>query len=213
MTRYVLLTLSKLVAPSMPFVAEAVYQKMKTQDGVDSVHLEKWPVVNESVIDVHTLELMDAVREVVTLGLEERNKVGIKVRQPLKTLRVKDTRLQGEEAFQMLIKDELNVKEVLITPELNKTIELDTAITAELKEEGNVRELIRAIQEKRKEEGLMPQDIIVVSINADPLMAEALSKSLWQDEVRKVVNAKEVVVGRGELAEGLFDLRIAKVED
>ena len=212
-TRYVLLTLSKLVAPSMPFVAEAVYQKMKTQDGVDSVHLEKWPVVNESVIDVHTLELMDAVREVVTLGLEERNKVGIKVRQPLKTLRVKDTRLQGEEAFQMLIKDELNVKEVLITPELNKTIELDTAITAELKEEGNVRELIRAIQEKRKEEGLMPQDIIVVSINADPLMAEALSKSLWQDEVRKVVNAKEVVVGRGELAEGLFDLRIAKVED
>jgi isoleucyl-tRNA synthetase len=210
-TRYVLLELSKLMAPSMPFVAEYVYQKMKTDDGSESVHLEKWPVINEAKIASRALELMRVVREVISSGLEERNKINIKVRQPLRQVLVKDTRLEGEAAYIELVKEELNVKEVVMNPELSVAVELDTTITPELKEEGDVRELIRAIQEKRKEANLVPTDSIVVSVTASSLFTAVLSKSLWQDEIKRIVNAKEFVLGGGELAEGTFELRVEKM--
>ena len=90
-TRYVLLTLSKLVAPVMPFIAESIYRGVC--DEKESVHLEAWP--EGGTVNAKMLVDMTTVREVVSLALEQRSRTGIKVRQPLQKLTIRD----GEAIF------------------------------------------------------------------------------------------------------------------
>ncbi len=78
-TRLVLIELSKLLAPFMPFIAEEIY--LKLNGGIESVHLENWP--DQGKIDIDLLENMKVVREIASLGLEARSKAKINVRQPL----------------------------------------------------------------------------------------------------------------------------------
>ncbi len=75
------------------------------------------------------------------------------MRQPLSKLEIK-TVLAPE--YLEIIKDELNVKEVIVNSALTEEIKLDTNLTPELLEEGKVRDAIRAVQEWRKEQGLKP---------------------------------------------------------
>ncbi len=166
-TRHVLLTLSKLVAPVMPFIAETIYRGAGGEK--ESVHLETWPKTEQKGgdMDARLLQDMKTVRDVVSLGLEARSNAGIKVRQPLGKLTVRD----GEAIFQnpdliALIKDEINVKEVVRDATQSEPVLLDTTITEPLKQEGMARELIRGIQELRKTEGLVPNDRIALVIRA-----------------------------------------------
>jgi isoleucyl-tRNA synthetase len=155
---YVLKTVSKLIAPFAPFAAEDLYQKLRTQDDVQSVHLEDWPYEESffsrgksvSPIVAH----MGEVRRLVSLALEARSRASIKIRQPLQKLSVKNLKL-GEE-YRELVKDEVNVKEVVADANIESEVLLDTALNPELIEEGQVREIIRSIQERRKEKGLKP---------------------------------------------------------
>ena len=106
---------------------------------------------------------MKKVRRVVSLGLEERAKAGIKVRQPLNKLKVKSEKLKDE--YIILIKDEVNVKEVSFEEKTANEVELDTEITPELKEEGDLREIIRQIQDLRKKEGLKKWVVILSGLS------------------------------------------------
>ena len=153
-TKYVFKELAKLIAPIMPFIAEEIYQKVKNNDGVLSVHLEEWPKGGK--IDEKVLESMEKTRKIVSTALEARSKANIKVRQPLGELKIKNSEL-GEE-FIELVRDELNVKKVTVDKNLSVEIELDLQITPELEEEGRLRDVIRSIQELRKEKGLKPSD-------------------------------------------------------
>ncbi len=146
---HVLKTVSKLIAPFAPFYAEDLYQKLRTEADPESVHLEAWPKSRR--VDDKLIKNMQKTREIVSEALEARSKSNIKVRQPLASLGVK---LDG--AYLDLIKDEVNVKEVL--DKNIEGVELDTNITEELAEEGKVRDIIRAIQEMRKEKNLKPSD-------------------------------------------------------
>ena len=87
---------------------------------------------------------MKEVRRLVSLGLEKRSAAGIKVRQPLASLKIKDIRSDVRESEDMIqiIRDELNVKTVEFNDALTEEIVLDTVITGDLKEEGQSRELI-----------------------------------------------------------------------
>ena len=111
---------------------------------------------------------MAEVRRVVSLGLEKRSSAGLKVRQPLGTLATKS---KVAVAFgKGLILDEVNVKNVVFDPTLSEDVVLDTTITPELKEEGELREVVRAIQDMRKKAGLSPHDdavLIVDSVHED----------------------------------------------
>lgn len=156
----VLVTLAKVLAPFIPFLAEEIYQalisggKLKI-DG--SVHLADWPEVRtRKVLDQELLKQIALVRKICELGHAARKEAKIKVRQPLQSIKVKtksELNLSGE--LVQLIKEELNVKEVLFEKKAKQKeeimVELDTKITAELKAEGEDRELIRQIQELRKE--------------------------------------------------------------
>ncbi|PIQ66705.1 MAG: isoleucine--tRNA ligase [Candidatus Zambryskibacteria bacterium CG11_big_fil_rev_8_21_14_0_20_42_18] len=152
---FVLKEISKLVAPLTPLVAEDLYQKLRTDNDVESVHLEDWPEAQK--INARIIENMVEVRKIVSIALEARSKANIKVRQPLSELKIRNNNLSEE--FLGLIKEELNVKKVTIDKNLKEEVWLNTTLTPELEEEGLVREEIRAIQDMRKENGLKPSDV------------------------------------------------------
>lgn len=112
----VLLTLSKLVAPLTPFVGEIVYQQLRnySTDSLQSVHLESYPQplgYADSQLDA----LMNHVRELVQLGLELRNSVGVKVRHPLPEFLVWSSTENTAAALQKFgeeLQRELNVKKI-----------------------------------------------------------------------------------------------------
>ncbi len=112
----VLVTLSELLAPYTPFMAESIYRNLVPafyKDAPESVHLCSFPVADESRIDEDLERRMEDVLDVVALGRACRNASGLKNRQPLKKLYVfaeREFDLSGD--MLAIAKDELNVKEV-----------------------------------------------------------------------------------------------------
>ena len=192
--RYTLRILALVMAPVMPFYAEYLWLAVKEEGDAESVHLGKWP--EEDQVDEGLIVLMMAARFVVTQGLEARAKANIKVRQPLTPLKLPPEVLKLAtnvlEPLHDLIKDELNVKEIIIDDSVKAgEIRLDTTLTLELIAEGNVRELMRAVQGKRKTEGLAPQDVIVLTVSASESGQAAIETH--RDLLTKTVGASELV--------------------
>lgn len=188
-TRFVFKEFSTLIAPIMSFIAEEIYLKVREKDEPESVHLASWPEIKKSFLsslissDKNILKDMEETRRVVSLALEARMKANIKVRQPLAKLEIK-TQLPSE--YLEIIKDELNVKEVVTNPSLETEVKLDTTLTPELEEEGKVRDIIRAIQEWRKEQDLKPGDKARYQI---PVGEEELFRK-FASEIQKVTNVE-----------------------
>ncbi len=169
--RYVLREFAKVAAPFTPFIAEYVYRRVREDAEPESVHLCGWPSAGRERRS-SLLADMAAVRDVVSRGLEARTRSSIKVRQPLASITLKDTTLRGKAEYLSLIQDELNVKEVLFDPAQEEAIVLDTTMTPELREEGDVRELVRLIQDLRKEANLSPKDKAVLVYSGDRALLE-----------------------------------------
>src|SRR5699024_3016982 len=109
----VLVTLSKIAAPYIPFMTESIYQNLVAgivPGAPESVHLCDFPAADESLIDAKLESEMDEAAAAMQLGRACRNAANIKVRQALGTLYVKGAAL--DERFAALIRDELNVEEV-----------------------------------------------------------------------------------------------------
>ncbi|MHA1234859.1 MAG: isoleucine--tRNA ligase, partial [Promethearchaeota archaeon] len=142
---YVLYNLSKILAPITPFISEMIYQKMREKNLVkyESVHLDLWPDFDHSLSFPNLSAKMNLTKEIVQKSLELREKGKLPLRQPLKKITLKGISL--EEEFLEVVKEALNVKEVVIVDEdiTELTVELDTEITKELKLEGIARNLIR----------------------------------------------------------------------
>ncbi len=185
-TKYILQEIAKTMAPFTPFIAEEIWQKFGNSE---SVHLENYPV--EKSVDQGVIEKMEQVRVLVTLGFDARQKVNIKVRQPLAKLTVAKHELESE--YLEILKDELNVKDVVIDKALEQgNVILDIVITEELKNEGDMRELSRTIQEMRKNANLMPSDRVVVSLaETEP----DWFASVLGDEMMRAVGAEKIVWG------------------
>ncbi|HEX9608782.1 MAG TPA: class I tRNA ligase family protein, partial [Candidatus Paceibacterota bacterium] len=164
---HVLLTLSKLIAPIMPFLAEYMYRGLSAEE--ESVHLSLWPSTRaHRKSDEEMLVSMKRTRELVSFALEERTRACVRVRQPLRKLALKDKTLEKEEAFLALLRDEVNVKEIVFDPIIEGEVMLDTTITPELKEEGTFRELVRHVQDLRKAAKLEPKEMAVLSVSTSP---------------------------------------------
>ncbi len=188
---YVLLQISKIAAPFIPFVSEALYQslrkKMEGYEFKDSVHLEDWPKggkVNEELE-----KKMRMVREAASTALSIREEAGIKVKQPLAELAIAKGELEGEDELLNLLKEEVNVKRVRVDKGLKESV-LDMEITSELREEGRFRELVRMIQKGRQDAGLGPRDRISLGVegnkDAERLVsgnAERLKREVRADEI------------------------------
>ena len=123
-----LVTVSQLVAPIMPFLADAMYRNLVVSLNADaprSVHLTDFPLADESLIDPELSRAMAAVLDVVKLGRAARSEANIKVRQPLPAILVHTPDPADAEAVVRLkdqILDELNVKDVRAITELGNVL-------------------------------------------------------------------------------------------
>jgi isoleucyl-tRNA synthetase len=176
----------------------------RDHSAADSIHLKSWPTAGK--IDSQLLQNMKRARIIASQGLEARMAAKINVRQPLQMLKVKEPIGSLGQEFISIISDEVNVKVVTfgtssgrakdaaprngegtlvaktdakreITPEMVSNVELDTNITPSLKEEGTVRELIRAIQDLRKEKGLTINDRATLIIEIDNVGRKFVEKN------------------------------------
>ena len=164
----VLSTLSKMLMPFTPFIAEEIYGNLTGK----SVQLADWPVTVQSGVlkdkkDGKTLENMAYVREIAERGHSARKEANLAVRQPLNKITVFDNKDELHKEYLQLLKDELNVKEVKWSTKKSQTklkVELDKKITPKLKEEGKARELLRNIQKERRNIGVeLTQTVNVTS--------------------------------------------------
>ena len=151
----------------MPFFAEHLFQAVREEEDEESVHLAMWPEVSVRTgflarlfgganKDKQLLDAMQTARAIVTKALEAREQAKIKVRQPLTRLSIPRGSIKGPnaEAIRIVVADEVNVKE-FVEADVSDT-HIDTNITEDLREEGLVRDTIRAIQAFRKDSGLKP---------------------------------------------------------
>jgi len=183
--RYALKSLAQVMAPAMPFYAEYLWQAVKEENEAESVHLSAWPVGGES--DTNLMEEMKQVRQVASVSLDERRKLQVNVRQPLASLTIGVSLL---ESLQDILKDEVNVKTVSVKEELGNTVLLDANLTPELKREGDAREFIRGVQERRKAEGFSPQDRIDLIVETSDEGKEILEAH--QEAITKTVGAVSI---------------------
>ena len=179
----------------MPFFAEEMYQQLKLDTMPESVHLCAWPELKgEGQTDLELESKMDEVRSIVTLALAERSAKAIKVKQPLKSIKIKNQKSKIKDSKELLdlIKDEANIKEVIFDAKIKGEIELDTNITEELKEEGLVREVIRHVQDMRKSMGLKPVDKISLFLSGDSKLNKAIEGG--KEFVLRETRAKEIYI-------------------
>ena len=190
--RFVLTELSKCVAPIAPFYAEHLFMEMKKHHPhrtflPESVHLTKW--VKKMPCNEKSIKKIDIVRQIASLVHEQRSEAGIKVRQPLARVTVKQM-LDSEQKD--LISAEVNVKEVLVNEGAQQAVALNTQMTEELRAEGFVREYIRNIQKTRKEKGLSPSDTLSTLRIHVPIERKSYLQQ-FEEKIRKEVQAESIV--------------------
>ncbi len=116
-TYEVLVGICKIIAPFVPFISEELYRNLT---GEESVHLALYPEVNDMLINKEIEDRMDLVRNLVGLGRASRESAKIKVRQPLREVLIDGKYEEKISDLIPLIKEELNVKEVIFENDLSQ---------------------------------------------------------------------------------------------
>jgi isoleucyl-tRNA synthetase len=205
----VLVQLSQLLAPFMPFLSETIYGNLAAgKAGMpESVHLCDWPTAPSEWVDEELRHEMATVRRLVATGLAARNAAGIKVRQPLRGVQIADRPLRPE--LENILLEELNIKSATYNGE-GGSLTLDTEINEELKLEGLARDLVRKIQELRKQSGFSVEDRIQLYYEGDGALVQVLER--WRDFIATEVLAKSIARGLAPDGASAITLRIEQHE-
>ncbi len=207
---YILTQTCKVIAPIAPFISEEIYKRLVADiysKKPESVHLCDYPkqltfTTNEGKL----LKDMQKVRDLASLGQAARVEAGIKVRQVLATLKIKDSKLK--KWMEDLLKDELNVEKIEVVKSIKKfkgwniqsnadhKVALDTNLTEDLKKKGLVREIVRAIQDGRKKMGYRQEDRVEVTIETDNDGIQKVIESKNSD-ICDQTNSKVIKLGKG----------------
>ena len=186
-TTYEVLTgLCKLCSPIIPYTTEEMYQKLT---GKESVHLEDFPVCDESLIDLHIESRMDLVRSLISIGRYVREETKIKVRQPLSEALLDGKNKDLISDLVPLIEEELNIKEIKFVENLNEYMNL--SVKPNFKEVGKV---------------------------FGPLIKEFGSKleELSSEDIEKLQNDSSITMNIGgeekEITSNMVDIRISSKE-
>lgn len=180
-TYYILLTLCKLLAPFTPFISEIIYSNLTRET---SVHLADWPqpfkITNDSIVGE-----MEMARNVVETAHAKRREKQISVKQPLMSF--SSTSEAVSKNVEDLIKDEINVKKIVWKAKTNK---FDTKVTRELEDELYVRDLVRKIQDRRKEMGLNLTQRVEVRIETLPVNKKLVNWMMKKAQISKLGKGK-----------------------
>ncbi len=163
--RTVLNTFAKMLAPFMPMLAEVIYQEISgaflgKADRL-SVHLEDWP--EAGAVDANVLEKMGEARAIVSRVLDQREAGGRAIKQALGSMTIWTPSGDISPEYLAVILDEVNVKSATVEKGELK-VELDITLTPELIREGLAREVIRKVNQLRKDSGLTIEDRIALKI-------------------------------------------------
>jgi len=189
-----LVTLSRLLAPLTPFIAEEIYQNLvcSVDPGAkESVHLTDFPAVDEAKINDELNEEVELAMRISSLGRAARAKAGIKVRQPLSNMVVKVESEEEEKALNRLANDilaEVNVKEMALSPkefpsnmpgyslagDAKYQVALNTQLTPELFGEGVSREIVRRLQNMRRTANFDVADYIITYYQAEDQLKQVM---------------------------------------
>lgn len=189
--RHVLLSLVTMMAPFTPFFSEGLYAELRGPK--ESVHLDAWPEGDKKVINKKTIDSMKAAREFAAAGLAARAEAGIKVRQPLASMKIP---LSIGKEFEKIVADEVNVKKIIVDPAVKTAagnIALDIVITAELRDEGTLRDIVRMFQELRQKAELSPKDKVVAMLMLPLSIKNVISKN--ETVFKSEVGAKGIEYG------------------
>ena len=181
-----LVELSKLMAPFTPFMAEEMYRNLT---GEESVHLAKWPSMNKEFLVDELMEEMKYVRLLTNYGLKLRADMGAVIRYPKYWVKISK---EIESELKEVLKDELNVEEVIVDGSV-EILAMDNTQDEYLDKKYFSREIIRAIQEGRKKAGFNVEDRIVLGYTGKEDVF-----AVHQDEIAREVLATEV--SNGELS-------------
>lgn len=223
---YVLVELSKLMAPFTPFMAEEIYRNLT---GKESVHLDDYPFydlsdmteseaeerMDKGILDMKLNNKMEKVRDVISSGLQLRAQAKRKVRQPLSELQIvlltsEQNQSLGDD-FDDMIKEELNVKKITyknqfpdykieggqdkswVESEIRGLhIFLKIEVTPELRLEGQAREVIRFIQEMRKEAGFEVDNRIKVCYSGLSEVFEKFGNLVAKETLAEAINSEKI---------------------
>ncbi|MFC1988000.1 isoleucine--tRNA ligase [Chloroflexota bacterium] len=215
-----LVTLSKLLAPFTPFLAEELYQNLVSSlspEAPESVHLTDFPVADESKIDRRLSADIRLAMEISSTGRAMRSKSRIKVRQPLEGEYVSFGMEQAlkSEAIRQSVLDELNVKWIkLATPEelaamaknpdyvvdneSSPSTAIYTKITPELEAECTAREIVHRLQTMRRSAGFDIADHIETYYQGDDYIKQVMTQPATADYIRQETLSEKLVAVIGE---------------
>jgi len=181
-TYEVLKGLSKLIAPITPFISEEIYQNLT---GEESVHLATFPSYSEKLIKSEIETRMDLVRDLISLGRNVREEEKIKVRQPISEVILDGKNKEILKGLEDLIKEELNVKEIVFEQDLTKY--MDFQVKPNFKEAGKIL-------------GSKIKDFTNYLNN------------LSEEDIEKAVNKESLKFEDLEITENLLDIKIKSKE-
>jgi isoleucyl-tRNA synthetase len=208
-----LVTLTKLMAPFTPFLAEEMYQNLVRSafpDAPESIHLTDFPEADKSMIDKELADGNRLAMRVCSMGRAARAKAGIKIRQPLESVYVgvtNDWETRAMERMTLLILEELNIKELIpeklehvagmeasgkyaVVTEGNNSVAIFTPITIELEAEGMAREIAHRVQSMRKTAGYEIADHIIFYYEGPASFVQSLSA--FSDYIRQELLADDI---------------------
>jgi isoleucyl-tRNA synthetase len=200
---YAIMSTAVTMAPVCPYICEEVYQHMGGK--LLSVHMENWPGYSEKLMNDDLEYSMKLVQNIVEIIASERQKMGSKLRWPLKAVTIMgDTKTESSvKVFDNVLAQQGNIKSVLYTEKAMQTSDklsevsfgpgklyIDFEVTPEIEAEGYARELIRRIQQMRKDMKLNVEQYINCDVKADPYLVKLFTT--WKDHIASEVRAKSV---------------------
>ncbi|MFH1854976.1 MAG: isoleucine--tRNA ligase [bacterium] len=197
--KYVLLKTSQMIAPLLPFTAESIWQEVKLDDDPESVHLSNWPKANKQMLDENLEQIMGRARRVVETGHSLRQKNSLKVRQPLAQISFAPGFGDFDDEIIPIILEELNIeksvsKNEIKSPDSLEDHELEVTIDTEIDERlqglGDLRDIIRAIQNLRKNMDLSPSEKVSVIYFADEKVKKFIESN--NAEIKSSTNLDEL---------------------
>ncbi len=194
------------LAPVCPHISEKVYRAMGGEKL--SVHMEDWQKADLSLCDEKIEHSMRLIQNIIEIVATERGKMGSKLRWPLKAvyIRGKDADVNAAvKVFDAVLAQQGNIKTVDYLPEGGEVIGksdvepvpfsegelfIDFEVTPEIEAEGYARELIRRIQQMRKDMKLNVDEYINVDVKAEARLTDLFRT--WQDHIAAEVRAKQI---------------------
>ncbi|MCL2149036.1 MAG: class I tRNA ligase family protein, partial [Methanomassiliicoccaceae archaeon] len=198
---YSIMSAALLLAPLAPHISEEVYRHMGGERL--SVHMEDWPAWDGSLMDDGLEQGMRLVQNVIEVVAAERAKMGSKLRWPLKQVFIKGGEgVNGSiSVFDEVLAQQGNIKKVVYVDSDPEGLDgaefdggrvfIDFGVTPEIEAEGYARELIRRIQQMRKDMRLNVEQYINCDVGAEPYLV-GLFKG-WEGHISAEVRAKKLV--------------------